>query len=135
MLGHSKSPVDELVDGIDAIGSILDENLPQIKSRLDDLTTRQADFALKLNEFHATLKSVDDEFAGIQKLLTNLDVRVEEIMATIGAVSRRLDQMQKAVMDLTLLTERKVDDSELADTVKVLEDRLRRLETGRPGGI
>lgn len=127
-MGHAKSPVDELVDGIDAIGTILDENLPQLKSRLDDLTTRQADFALKLNEFHATSKRLDDEYTGMQKTLATIDIRVEEILAAIGAVSRRFDQLQKTVIELTLQTERGGHDSELADTVKGLEDRLRRLE-------
>jgi len=130
-MGHAKSPVDELVDGIDAIGTILDENLPQLKNRLDDLTTRQADFALKLNEFHATLKRLDDEYTGMQKTLATIDIRVEEILAAIGAVSRRLDQLQKSALELSVIAERKGADTELADVVKALDDRLKMIEARR----
>jgi len=67
----------------------------------------------------------------MQKTLATIDIRVEEILASLGALGRRLDQLQKSVLDLLVTTEKNTTDSDLADTVKGLEDRLRRLE-GNP---
>jgi len=132
-MGRSKSPVDELVDGVDAIGSILDENLPQIKSRIADLDNRQRDNNLDINEIRRSVKELDDVSADLKKALTNLDIRIEEVLGTIGALARRLDQLQKSVLDLTVMVEKGETDNELADTVKGLEDRLKRLEKPKTG--
>jgi len=131
-MGRSKSPVDELVDGIDAIGSILDDNLPQIKSRIDELNERQRDNNLDINEIRRNIKEIDEASSEVQKSVTNLDIRLEEVLGTIAALARRLDQIQKSILDLTDQIERG-GDSELADTVKVLEDRLKRLESPKTG--
>jgi chromosome segregation ATPase len=128
-----KSPVDELVDGIDAIGSILDENLPQIKSRIDEVNNRQRDNASDINEIRRTAKDMDEAHSELKKAVTNLDIRIEEVLGTIAALARRLDQLQKSVLDLTVLTEKGGSDIELSDTVKVLEDRLKRMENQQPG--
>jgi len=127
-MGRSKSPVDELVDGIDAIGSILDENLPRIKSRIEDLNDQQRDNNNSLSDMRHTVKAMDEAASEIKKAITNLDIRIEEILGTIGALARRLDQLQKSILDLTLSVEKGSDDIELADTVKGLEDRLRNIE-------
>jgi chromosome segregation ATPase len=127
-MGRSKSPVDELVDGIDAIGSILDENLPQIKSRIAELDDHQRDNNSNINDIRRSVKEMDEVSSDLRKALTNLDIRIEEILGTIGALGRRMDQVQKSMLDLTLQFEAGGGDSELADTVKVLEDRLKRLE-------
>jgi chromosome segregation ATPase len=137
-MGRSKSPVDELVDGIDAIGSILDENLPEIKSRLEELDkNHMAD----INEVRRSMKESEETYADLKRAVTNLDIRIEEILGTIGALGRRMDQLQKSLLDLTLAVEKvSVEkgpvelasvDNELSDTVKVLEDRLKKLESGR----
>ncbi len=56
------------------------------------------------------------------------DIHIEEILGTIAALTRRLDQLQQSILDLTTIVESTAPDSELADTVKVLEDRLKGLE-------
>jgi chromosome segregation ATPase len=132
-MGRSKSPVDELVDGVDAIGSILDENLPQIKSRIADLDNRQRENNSDINDIRRAVKELDEVSADIKKAVTNLDIRIEEVLGTIGALARRLDQLQKSVLDLTLMVEKGGTDSELSDTVKGLEDRLKRLEKPKAG--
>ena len=134
-MGRSKSPVDELVDGIDAIGSILDENLPQIKSRIDELNSKQRDNNTDINDIRRIVKDMDDVSADLKKAVTNLDIRIEEVLGTIGALARRLDQLQKSILDVTVMMEKGNDDNELSDTVKVLEDRLKRLEGRRAGNI
>lgn len=131
-MGRSKSPVDELVEGIDAIGSILDENLPQIKSRIEELNDRQRDNNSDTNEIRRAIKEIDEITAEVKKAVTNLDIRIEEILGTIGALARRLDQIQKSMLDLTDQIERG-GGNDLADTVKVLEDRLKRLEGPKTG--
>jgi len=128
-MGH-RSPVDELVDGLDAIGSILDENLPQIKARLAEMEDRQSISTRDICEIRRLLKESDETFGDLKKAVTTVDVRMEEMMATVGAVTRRLDQLQKSMLDLMDMTENRDIDNELADTVKTLEDRLKRLETG-----
>jgi chromosome segregation ATPase len=132
-MGRSKSPVDELVDGIDAIGSILDENLPQIKSRIEQVSERQRDSNNDINEIRRSVKEMDEISAELKKAVTNLDIRIEEVLGTIGALGRRMDQLQKSVLDLTVQFEHGGGDSELADAVKVLEDRLKRLESQKTG--
>lgn len=125
----SKSPVDELVDGIDAIGSILDENLPQIKSRLDGLLNDQTENSARINLLHQSSKSTDEHMMELRRSTANIDVRQEEILAAISALGRRLDQLQKSILDLTVQVEELSIDSELVDAVKLLEDRIRRVET------
>ncbi len=132
-MGRSKSPIDELVDGIDAIGSILDENLPQIKSRIDDLDSKQRDNNSDINDIRRVVKGMDEVSADLKRAVTNLDIRIEEVLGTIGALARRLDQLQKSILDVTVLVEKGTDNIELSDTVKVLEDRLKRLEGAKTG--
>lgn len=129
-MARMKSPVDELVDGLDAIGSILDENLPLIKARLSDIGERQTAAAGDIGELRRSAKIADEANAELNKAVTNLDIRIEEILGTIGALGRRLDQLQKSMLDLMETTDSRGADSELADTVKSLEDRLKRLESG-----
>ncbi len=129
-MARMKSPVDELVDGLDAIGSILDENLPLIKARLSDISERQSVSAGDINEIRRSAKLADEANAELSKAVTNLDIRIEEILGTIGALGRRLDQLQKSMLDLMETIDRPGGDTELADTVKSLEDRLKRLEGG-----
>ncbi len=125
-----RSPVDELVDGLDAIGTILDENLPQIKARLSDLEDNQSTATRDIGEIRRLFKETDETYTDLKKAVAAVDVRMEEIMATVGALTRRMDQLQKSMLDLLDLTESRDIDNELADTVKNLEDRLKRLETG-----
>lgn len=125
-----KSPVDDLVDGLDAIGSILDENLPLIKARLSDINEQQAANTSDINEIRRSVKAADEANAELTKAVTNLDIRIEEILGTIGALGRRLDQLQKSMLDLMESIDQRGTDTELADTVKSLEDRLKRLEGG-----
>ncbi len=125
-----KSPVDELVDGLDAIGSILDENLPLIKARLSDISEQQAANTGDINDIRRSVKIADEANAELNKAVTNLDIRIEEILGTIGALGRRLDQLQKSMLDLMEALDQRRGETELADTVKSLEDRLKRLEGG-----
>jgi chromosome segregation ATPase len=130
-MGHSKSPVDELVDGIDAIGTILDENLPQIKSQIEDLGRRLTENTNDLAETRRALKDIMEDARELGKTVVNIDIHIEEILGTIAALTRRLDQLQQSILDLTTIVESTAPDSELADTVKGLEDRLKWLE-GKP---
>ncbi len=129
----SKSPVDELVDGLDAIGTILDENLPQIKSRLEDLAGRQASNTNDINILRQASRTADESLAEIKKSLTDLDIKLEEILGTINAFGRRLDQLQKSMLDISVMIRDLSIDSELADTVKMLEDRIKNIGTTRHG--
>lgn len=129
-MARMKSPVDDLVDGLDAIGSILDENLPLIKARLSDINEQQAANTSDINEIRRSVKAADEANAELTKAVTNLDIRIEEILGTIGALGRRLDQLQKSILDLMETIDQRGSDTELADTVKSLEDRLKRLEGG-----
>ncbi|MCP4567510.1 MAG: hypothetical protein GY841_08025 [FCB group bacterium] len=124
----SKSPVDELVDGIDAIGTILDENLPQIKSRLDELLNDQIENTTHVNLLHQSSKTVDENMVELRKAATNSDIRQEEVLNSIAALGRRLDQLQKSILDLTVQVEELSIDNELVDAVKMLEDRVRKVE-------
>ncbi len=128
-----KSPVDELVDGIDAIGSILDENLPQIKSRLIDLSNHQAELSAATTVLKASGREVDENMSELRKAATNQDVRIEEILSSIGALGRRLDQIQKTLLEMVESIQMG-GDSELIDAVKTLEDRVRKLESDGPIG-
>ena len=133
-MGHSKSPVDELVDGIDAIGSILDENLPQIKNQIEDLDRRLIENTNGLAESRRALKDIMEDAREVGKTVVNIDIHIEEILGTIAALTRRLDQLQQSILDLTTIVESTAPDSELADTVKGLEDRLRR-QDGNPDRV
>ena len=132
----SKSPVDELVDGIDAIGTILDESLPQIKSRLDDLLNDQIENTTNVNLLRQASKTTDENLVELRKSTTNTDIRLEEVLNSIAALGRRLDQLQKSILDLTVQIEQLSIDNELVDAVKMLEDRVRKVEIDprRPGG-
>jgi chromosome segregation ATPase len=130
----SKSPVNELVDGLDAIGSILDENLPQIKSRLEELAGRTATNTNDINILRQSARTADENLAEVKKSLTDLDLKLEEILGTINAFGRRLDQLQKSMLDMTLMIQELSIDSELADTVKMLEDRIKSLTITKRGG-
>jgi chromosome segregation ATPase len=129
-MARMKSPVDDLVDGLDAIGSILDENLPLIKARLSDINEQQAVNTGDINEIRRSVKAADEANAELSKAVTNLDIRIEEILGTIGALGRRLDQLQKSMLDLMEAVDQRGGDTELSDAVKGLEDRLKRLEGG-----
>lgn len=126
----NKSPVDELVDGIDAIGSILDETLPQIKSRLGELASRQAENSTDINITRQASKEIIESMSELRKVSSNLDIRLEEVIGTIGALGRRMDQIQKSVLDLGEMVREISIDSELADTVKMLEDKIRNIAPG-----
>lgn len=129
-MARMKSPVDDLVDGLDAIGSILDENLPLIKARLSDINEQQAVNTSDINEIRRSVKAADEANAELTKAVTNLDIRIEETLGMIGALGRRLDQLQKSMLDLMETIDQRGTDTELADAVKSLEDRLKRLEGG-----
>lgn len=132
-MGRTKSPVDELVDGLDAIGTILDENLPQIKTRLGELEGQGASKGRDIQEIRGAIKESNEIYNDLRKAINDLDIKTEEIISTIGALARRLDQLQKSVLDLMLVAEKGTLDPELADTIKTLEDRINRLE-GKPSG-
>lgn len=127
-MGHGKSPVDELVDGIDAIGTILDENLPKFKTQIENLVQQSAESTARVFEMKGAVKELHDEYADLRKLLTNVDIRLEELLAAVNALSRRFDSLQKTVLEFNA-GQGRGSDSELADTVKMLEDRLKRLES------
>ncbi|MCK5127374.1 MAG: hypothetical protein KAR42_14055 [candidate division Zixibacteria bacterium] len=129
-----KSPVDEIVDGIDAIGSILDENLPTMKSRIENLIDKQIDVSQSIAEVKRAITSSDEIQHELKKTSVRTDNRISEIHDTIEALTRRMDQLQKSLLDMMMLMENKggsVVNGELSDTVKVLEDRLRKLEGNR----
>lgn len=134
-MGRNKSPVDELVDGIDAVGSILDENLPLIKSRIADIENLQSVNCKDISEIRRSLKEADEVYGDLKRAVANIDIRLEELLGTIGALARRLDQLQKSVLDLTVMVEKGTGDNELADTVKQLEDRVNRIEGKKTGPI
>lgn len=123
----TKSPVDELVDGIDAIGSILDETLPQIKSRLGELANQQAENNSDINITRHASKELIESMGELRKISSNLDIHLEEVMGSIGALGRRMDQIQKSVLDLGEMVREISIDSELADTVKMLEDKIKKV--------
>jgi len=129
-MGRSKSPVDDLVDGIDAIGSILDESLPTIKTRLNDLTDKYAENSSAINSLRNSYKVLDEDIDDIRKAVGNLDIRLEEIIGTLSGLARRLDQIQKTMLDLTTVAEPDNGGNELSDVVKMLDDRLKKLEKG-----
>lgn len=138
-MGINKSPVDELVDGIDAIGSVIDENLPQLKSRIEEIASRQADNTNTVNELRESLKELHKTAHALETSSANLDMRLEEILSTMGNLAFRLDQLQKTVLELSEKAGLGSGDNELVDAVKMLEDRLKRLEARRaapsPGKI
>lgn len=130
-MGRNKSPVDELVDGLDAIGEILDENLPHIKSRIENLSERHIDSAQSITEIRRIIKDSEEIQGDLKKAVVNFDIRLEEVMGTLSALARRIDQLQKSVVDLTVTVEGSGGgDSELADAVKVLEDRMKKIDGG-----
>jgi chromosome segregation ATPase len=131
-MGHGKSPVDELVDGIDAIGTILDENLPQMSSRIDEMVRQVLEATNRLAELKILSKEVADGYTDLRKGIATLDIRVEEILATIGALTRRIDLLQKSVLELTDSSSHASSESDLSDTVKMLEDRLKKIEERLP---
>ncbi|MDD4050307.1 MAG: hypothetical protein PHR28_00230 [candidate division Zixibacteria bacterium] len=138
-MGSNKSPVDELVDGIDAIGSIIDENLPQLKSRIEEITTSQLSNAVNINDIRESLKELHEVNNALEKTAATLDLRMEEILSAVGNLAFRLDQVQKMVLEISEKAGLGTGDNELVDTVKMLEDRLKRLESRRtasgPGKI
>jgi methyl-accepting chemotaxis protein len=138
-MGSNKSPVDELVDGIDAIGSVIDENLPQLKNRIEEISISQLDNARNINEIRNSLKELHEVNDALQKTAATLDLRSEEILSAVGNLAFRLDQVQKMVLELSEKAGLGTGDNELVDTVKTLEDRLKRLEAARarnnPGKI
>ena len=130
----AKSPVDDLVDGLDAIGSIIDENIPAIKERLSELAESQKLSGNDLSLLKKSYVETTESLAELRKTDINMDVKLEEISATIGALTRRLDQIQKSILDLNEAINHLAFDNELADAVKVLEDKLKRVESGRGEG-
>ncbi|NMC44739.1 MAG: hypothetical protein GYA46_12540 [candidate division Zixibacteria bacterium] len=131
-MGISKSPVDELVDGIDAIGSVIDENLPQLKSRIEEIAINQADNTNTVNELRNSVKELREIANALERSSINLDMRLEELLSAAGNLAFRLDQVQKTVLELGEKAGVGTGDHELVDTVKMLEDRLKRLESRRP---
>jgi chromosome segregation ATPase len=129
----NKSPVDELVDGIDAIGSIIDENLPQLKSRIEEMATSQLANSHNINDMRESLKELHEVNDALEKTAATLDLRLEEILSAVGNLAFRLDQVQKMVLELSEKAGLGTGDNELVDTVKMLEDRLKRLESRRTG--
>ncbi len=136
-MGRSKSPTDELVDGIDAIGSILDENLPEINSQLASLSQKSFTAEEDLTRLKNSIRSSEELNSETRKAMNNLDIRVEEVLQTIAAMTRRIDLLHKAVLELSsdslgpgMETADNRSDGELADTVKILEDRLKLVEKG-----
>jgi len=128
-----KSPVDDLVDGLDAIGSIIDENIPGIREKLSELAEGQKINGNDLSVLKKSYHEMTESLAELRKTDINIDVKLEEVSATIGALTRRLDQIQKSILDLTEAINHLAFDNELADAVKVLEDKLKRVESGRGG--
>lgn len=129
-MGNSKSPVDELVDGIDAIGTILDENLPLIRQQLNQLSANHTATTNSINAIANSSKESDNALAEVSKSLVNLDLRMEATDRILEALTRRIDQLQKSMIELTVRTETVESNSELSDAVKMLEDRLRKIERG-----
>jgi len=129
-MGISKSPVDELVDGMDAIGTILDENLPQIRNQLNQLTANYTAIVNSLNNRGDSAKEFESTLLEVREDLTNLDLKLEDTGRILDALPRRIDQLQKSIIELTVKTETVGSGSELADAVKMLEDRLRKIEKG-----
>lgn len=128
----SKSPVDELVDGIDAIGSVIDENLPQLKSHIEEMASRQTDNTNTINGLCDSVKELREIANALERSSVNLDLRLEELLSAIGNLAFRLDQLQKMVLEMSEKAGLGTGDNELVDTVKMLEDRLKRLESRRP---
>lgn len=138
-MGH-KSPVDELVDGIDAIGTILDENLPALKGGLDKLTEKHIDTSQTVTEIKRAVQTTDEIQDEIKRAVSKLDGRMVEFADTLEALNRRMDQLQKTMLELIMETTRtgtgeggsdSDTEPELADTVKAMEDRLKKLEGNR----
>ncbi len=137
-----KSPVDELVDGIDAIGTILDENLPAIKDRIAKLSEKQIDTAQTTLEIKRTLQTTDDIQDELKRAVTQIDGRLTEFGDTIEALIRRMDQLQKSMLELLMQTdniaggnsaenEDGVDAGALVSTIKAMDDRIKQLEGNR----
>jgi chromosome segregation ATPase len=131
-MGINKSPVDELVDGIDAIGSVIDENLPQLKNRIEEISSRQSDNINTINGLRDSIKELREITSAVEKSSANIDLRLEELLSAVGNLAFRLDQVQKMVLELSEKAGLGTGDNELVDTVKMLEDRLKRLESRRP---
>lgn len=134
-MGQSKSPVDELVDGIDAIGAILDDNLPRLNSQIEEMGKRQLDQEQQVTDMRGLLKELHEMHNAVEKTVTTLDIRIEELLAAVGTLAFRLDQIQKMVLELSDKASVGSGDTELVDTVKMLEDRLKRLEARRTTGL
>lgn len=129
-----KSPVDELVDGIDAIGTILDENLPALKARLDKLTEKHIDTSQTVTEIKRAVQTTDDIQDEIKRAVSKLDGRMVEFADTLEALNRRMDQLQKTMLELIMETTKAGESEsgvELADAVKSMDDRIKKLEGNR----
>lgn len=131
-MGRSKSPTDELVDGIDAIGTILDENLPEINSRIASLANDSRQTTEELARIKNLIGNSEETNTETRKAIGRLDIRVEEVMQTIAAMTRRIDLLQKTILELSTgdSEQDRQTDGSLADTVKLLEDRLKLVEKG-----
>lgn len=136
-MGRSKSPTDELVDGIDAIGTILDENLPEINSQLASLSQKSFSVEEDLTRIKNSIHGSEEMNSETRKAMNSLDIRVEEVLQTIAAMTRRIDLLHKAVLELStepsgrgMTATDNRSDGELADSVKILEDRLKLVEKG-----
>lgn len=131
-MGRSKSPTDELVDGIDAIGTILDENLPEINSRIASLANDSRQTTDELARIKNLIGNSEETNTETRKAIGRLEVRVEEVMQTIAAMTRRIDLLHKTILELSaeIPEQGYKADGGLADTVKLLEDRLKLVEKG-----
>lgn len=131
-MGRSKSPTDELVDGIDAIGTILDENLPEINSRIASLANDSRQTTDELARIKNLIGNSEETNTETRKAIGRLEVRVEEVMQTIAAMTRRIDLLHKTILEHSadMPEQGYQKDGGLADTVKLLEDRLKLVEKG-----
>jgi len=134
-MGSGKSPVDELVDGIDAVGTILNESMPHINHRLQELEAHQNTNTNALNALQQSHRELNEGLEELGRAVGNIDMRFEEMSATMTAISRRLDQIQQTLLGLSDILQTGGADNDLVDTVKMLEDRLKRLEAAKkPAG-
>ncbi len=127
-MGSGKSPVDELVDGIDAVGTILNESMPQINHRLQELEVHQNTNINALNALQQSYRELNEGLEELGRAVGSIDMRIEEVSVTMTAISRRLDQIQQTLLGLSDILQTGGADNDLVDTVKMLEDRLKRLE-------
>jgi chromosome segregation ATPase len=127
-----KSPVEELVEGVDAIGTILDETLPTIRTQIEELVERQIETSNHVTELRSLQKELLEKQGDIQRRLHDAELKQDETSGTINALFRRLEQIQKSILELAEQVEKVTGGDELSDTVKMLEDRVRKIE-GRPG--